>query len=106
MSQVTRKSETPEEKLIQKCKWIGATNEIELHGYNLKRGNFYLGEKFLLPKEYQKKYWGELSNPFILTSVINPGTSYIANETALERLPAYRFSSYTDMTPYLREQYL
>lgn len=105
ISHINKTPEKPKERLFQKCKWIAAGKVVDLHGYKLERGNFYLGEKFLLPKNH-RSYWGDSSNPFILTSVINPKLPISSSETVLERFPAYRFSSYTDMTPYLREQHI
>lgn len=88
------------EKLSQKCEWINEDQDIEVHGIKLTKGNFYLGEKFLLPKEYRREWSNE--SPYLYASVLN---TELHISTSDEQ-PYMTFSSYTDMSPYWRYQYL
>lgn len=99
LSRINNEPRQPEEELVQKCKWITNGKEIEVHGFRLKRGNFYIGEKFLLP-EHHRGYWSS-GSPYLLASVLNKDLPVSSEET-----PISTFSSYTIMTPYLRYQYL
>lgn len=80
------------------CQWISPEEIIEVQGIKLKRGNFYLGEHFVLPpKTDDFSYFGA----YIFGPVLNP-TFEIENVGILDN----KFSSYKDMTPYWRYQYL
>lgn len=99
---LTRINDTPQEskeKLIQKSKWISKGEKIEVHGIQLQKGNFYIGEKFLLPKDYRHSWSSE--SPYILASVLNAELAI-----SIQTMPEAAFSSYSDMTPYWRYQYL
>ncbi len=92
----------PKDKLVQKCKWVNKNEVIEVEGIKLKRGYFYIGEKFLLPENYRSSfYWGSSRSPYMLASVLNPELT-----VSIKKTPISTFSSYTDMTPHWRYMYL
>lgn len=99
LSRINNEPTHSKEKLVQKCKWIDEGENIEVDGIQLKRGNFYLGEKFLLPEDH-RSYWNT-DTPFLFASVLNTELPVSSLET-----PLATFSSYTDMLPYWRWQYL
>ncbi len=100
LSQFNNEPSQSKEKLTQKCKWIDEGKDIEIEGIKLKKGNFYLGEKFLLPEEY-RRYWNS-DSPYLYASVLNPKLPFSSSDES----SSAKFSSYTNMTPYWRWQYL
>ena len=89
----------------QLCKWVTPTMTVEVQGFNLTRGNFYIGECFLLPNyiadRESVKYDG-YKESYIYGSVLDPKIEINDVESA-NYIP---FSSYKDMSPYLRYEYL
>ncbi len=100
LSRINNEPTPSKEKLSQKCRWVNAGEDIELFGIRLTRGNFYLGEKFLLPEEH-RSYWSS-DSPYLYASVLNPELPLSSSY----ELSSATFSSYTHMTPYWRYQYL
>jgi hypothetical protein len=90
----------PKEKLVQKCKWINNDEKVEVQGITIKRGGFYIGEKFLLPEKDRNSWDNDKSN-YMFASVLNPRLIISKEKSSMPI-----FSSYTDMTPYWRYQYL
>lgn len=90
----------PKEKLVQKCKWINNGERVEVQGITIKRGGFYIGEKFLLPEKDRNSWDNDKSN-YMFASVLNPKLIISKEKSSMPI-----FSSYTDMTPYWRYKYL
>lgn len=82
----------------QRCRWIAPGETMEIQGIKLERGNFYVGECFLLPTKLIKA--NECSH--IYGSVIDPALP--VQKDAKE--PQIPFCTYRDMTPYQRYEYL
>lgn len=63
----------------QLCKWVTPTMTVEVQGFNLTRGNFYIGECFLLPNyiadRESVKYDG-YKESYIYGSVLDPKIDY------------------------------
>lgn len=80
------------------CQWVGLGEEINVCGIKLRRGNFYIGKHFVLPRKTDSfSFWGS----YIYGSVLNPTLTIKDNGTLNDT-----FSSYEDMTPFWRFQYL
>lgn len=86
----------------QLCRWVKPNEPIYIQGITITKGNFYLGECFLLPKEARYNgYFYEKSNPYIYGPVLDdklPISHIDSGDKA--------FSSYHTMSPFLRYQYL
>lgn len=100
LSRLNNEHKHSQDKLTQKCKWINDGEVVEVGGVKLKKGNFYLGEKFLLPEEY-RRYWSS-DSPYLYASVLNPELPF----SSTHEPSSATFSTYTDMTPYWRYEYL
>lgn len=87
----------------QLCRWITPCETIKVQGITLTRGNFYLGECFLLPKKIRDKdyYLWEEKLAYIYGSVLNPDLP-ANNKDQLDKA----FYSYNDMSPAWRYEYL
>lgn len=81
----------------QLCRWITPNEIIEVQGIRLARGNFYVGECFLLPDYIILDNGVE----YIYGSVLNP--NLMVNNTECHN---ETFSSYNDMSPVWRYEYL
>ena len=95
---------------IQCCQWIRPGEVIEINGFSLKKGYFYVGDFFEIPKSYKKKQFiqnnGSIYNrDYKLTRLLGP---VIQIELPIERqkLEEKPFSSYFDMHPTHRYEYL
>lgn len=88
----------------QLCRWITSDEIIDVQGIKLTRGNFYIGECFLLPhyiiKENYEYMW-EGKSPYIYGPVMNPNLPVCKSEH-----PCNVFCSYNDMAPNWRYEYL
>lgn len=82
----------------QRCRWIASGETMEIQGIKLERGNFYVGECFLLPTKLIKA--NECSH--IYESVVDPELPI--QKDAME--PQIPFCTYRDMTPHQRYEYL
>ena len=94
----------------QCCQWIRPGEVIEVNGFLLKKGYFYVGDFFEIPKSYKKKQYiqnnGSIYNrDYKLTRLLGP---VIQQELPIERrnLEEKPFSSYFDMHPTHRFEYL
>ncbi len=94
----------------QCCQWIRPGEVIEVNGLLLKKGYFYVGDFFEIPKSYKKKQYiqnnGSIYNrDYKLTRLLGP---VIQIELPIERkkLEEKPFSSYFDMHPTHRYEYL
>lgn len=94
----------------QCCQWIRPGEVIEVNGFLLKKGYFYVGDFFEIPKSYKKKQYiqnnGSIYNrDYKLTRLLGP---VIQIELPIERkkLEEKPFSSYFDMHPTHRYEYL
>lgn len=88
----------------QLCRWITSDEIIEVQGIKLTRGNFYIGECFLLPQYIIKEnyeYMWEGKSPYIFGSVMNPNLPVSKFDSQFDV-----FCSYNDMTPATRYEYL
>lgn len=85
----------------QKCRWIKLGENISVKGFKLTRSLFYYGECFLIPKDIRKQIEWKYNNAYFYGPVLNP--SLVVNPGEVEKR---RFSSYEDMQPTLRYQYL
>ena len=97
-------------KVTPCCKWIQPGEIISVNGIPLKKGYFYVGDYFEIPKSYKKKrfednidqtYNREYKSSRIFGPVIQDGLSIEVGE--LKIIP---FSSYIDMHPTHRYEYL
>lgn len=89
----------------QLCSWITPEETVDVQGIKLTRGNFYIGECFLLPNNVVERnhlnycgYTGE----YIYASVLNPNLPVNMNEDLHRNI----FCSYYDMSPAIRYEYL
>ena len=94
----------------QCCQWIRPGEVIEVNGFLLKKGYFYVGDFFEIPKSYKKKQYiqnnGSIYNrDYKLTRLLGP---VIQQKLPIERrnLEEKPFSSYFDMHPTHRFEYL
>ncbi|MFA7082354.1 MAG: TerB N-terminal domain-containing protein [Bacteroidales bacterium] len=87
--------------LIQKCEWIREGQEVTIQGYKISKGNFYLGEAYLIPKQFRDKDYRQEEQPYMYASVINPNLEIIqgTNKKTI-------FHSYYNMSPEFRGLYL
>lgn len=99
-TKIDKSARVKKEHLTQKCEWIKEGHEITIRGYKISRGNFYYGEKFLIPKQILDNYFHE-GSPYLYASVINPDLEIIRDNNDTKQ-----FHSYDDMHPALRGQYL
>lgn len=92
------------------CEWIQSGEVISVNGIPLKKGYFYVGDYFEIPKSYKKKrfesnidktYNREYKSSRIFGPVIQDGLSIEEGELII--IP---FSSYIDMHPTHRYEYL
>lgn len=88
----------------QLCRWITSEETIEVQGIKLTRGNFYIGECFLLPDYIiqENKIYNRYSGKYIYGSVLNPNLPVIKNEETHK----YIFHTYNDMSLSSRYEYL
>lgn len=89
----------------QLCQWITSKESIEVQGINLIRGNFYIGECFLLPKNIIKinhSIYSGYQNEYIFGSVLNPKLHINTKDDSQTSV----FCSYYDMSPSKRYEYL
>lgn len=89
----------------QLCQWVTPSMTVEVQGFNLTRGNFYIGECFLLPNyiaDREKYKYDGYKESYIYGSVLDPKIT-INDGVSENYVP---FSSYKDMSPYLRYEYL
>lgn len=89
----------------QLCRWVTPDETIEVQGIKLTRGNFYIGECFLLPdsiiRENSYYTFGGYKGAYIYGSVLNPDLP-ASNETSFKN----EFCSYKDMSLAWRYEYL
>lgn len=88
----------------QLCRWITSKEIIEIQGIKLTRGNFYIGECFLLPDniiEENSLYNLSKEITHIFGPVLNPNLP-IDNKKEEESI----FCSYQNMSPSVRYEYL
>ena len=82
----------------QLCRWVSPEEEIEVQGIKLKRGNFYVGKHFPLPPKTDSfSFYGIYIHGPVVDSTLEISESGTLYD---------EFSSYKDMTPYWRYQYL
>lgn len=94
-------------------RWIGAGETIEIHGLKLARGLFYIGDYFKIPQSYKRKKifnikhreYHEYNRNYKLQKLY--GTVIHANlPISNDKLKIVPFSSYLDMHPTHRYEYL
>lgn len=88
----------------QLCRWVNSKEVIEIQGIKLTRGNFYIGECFLLPDDIIAKnsFWADRhKGAYIYGPVLNPNLVVIS--ITMLNTP---FCSYKDMSPSWRYEYL
>ena len=89
----------------QLCRWITSEEVVDVQGIKLTRGNFYIGECFLLPNNIvevnHSDYYG-YKGRYIYASVLNPKLPVNMNENLHKSI----FCSYYDMSPTMRYEYL
>lgn len=95
---------------IPTCNWIQPGEEIFVHDILLKKGFFYIGEFFEIPKSYKRKKSGcnidnTYNREYKLSRIFGP---VIQEKLPIERglLEVRPFSSYYEMTPTHRYEYL
>ena len=89
----------------QLCQWVTPTMTVKVQGFNLTRGNFYIGECFLLPNyiaDRERIKYDGYKESYIYGSVLDPKIT-IKDGVFENYVP---FSSYKDMSPYLQYEYL
>ena len=88
----------------QLCRWVAPGEGVEVQGFKLMRGNFYIGECFLLPNniiEINRDCWSGYKYSYIYGPVLIPNLP-IANKEEQN----CAFCSYQNMTPSIRYEYL
>ena len=88
----------------QLCRWVTPEDSVEVQGFKLIRGNFYIGECFLLPDniiKINRDYWSGYKNSYIYGPVLIPKL-LIDNKEKQNCV----FCSYQNMTPSIRYEYL
>ena len=95
---------------IPTCNWIQPGEEIFVHDILLKKGFFYIGEFFEIPKSYKREKSGcnidnTYNREYKLSRIFGP---VIQEKLPIERglLEVRPFSSYYEMTPTHRYEYL
>ena len=83
------------------CKWISIGEEIEIGGFSLCRGGFYVGDCFKLPPKVIEKNMYHYDCAYIYGPVINPSLICKKDDVKDEQ-----FCSYQDMTSFQRFSYL
>ena len=94
----------------QSCQWIKRGEPIEIDGFLLKRGCFYVGDCFQIPKSYKEKCLNyenikDYNCEYKLSRIWGP---VIQKDLPIERgdIEIRPFSSYYDMHPTHRYEYL
>lgn len=88
-------------KLDNQCVWINKGQVIEVSGLILKRGNFYLGNMFVVPKSLPSFTVNLSRNKLLYAGIVNPEFE------AIEGLWISKsFYSYQNMSPAQRWYYL
>ena len=88
----------------QLCRWVAPDEVVEVQGVKLTRGNFYIGECFLLPDNIIKdnSLYGSLhKGHYFFGAVLNPDLSAVSGDSYKAA-----FCSYKDMSPAWRYEYL
>ena len=88
----------------QLCRWVTPGESVEVQDFKLIRGNFYIGECFLLPNniiKINRNYWSGYKYSYIYGPVLIPNL-LIANK----KEQTIAFCSYQNMTPSIRYEYL
>lgn len=88
----------------QLCRWVTPGNGVEVQGFKLMRGNFYIGECFLLPNniiKINRDHWSGYKFSYIYGPVLIPNLP-VANKEEQNCV----FCSYQNMTPSTRYEYL
>ena len=91
-------------KKTHSCKWVRYGEQIEMNGYLLTKGAFYVGEYFEIPNSYKTKEWtgyGHRNQRKFYGPVIQENLSI--EDGIVKVIP---FSSYLDMHPTHRNEYL
>lgn len=83
------------------CKWIGANREIKVQGINLYRGNFYIGNSFVIHSNNSYHIQSFYNNRNLHSAVINP-------ELPISKgiITKKKFSSYSELSESQRNIYL
>lgn len=96
-------------QITPSCKWIRFGEEIIVNGILLRKGCFYVGECFEIPKSYKKKRFeidiNQYNREYKLSRLFGP---VIQKDLPIEKGEAeiVPFSSYIDMHPTHRYEYL
>lgn len=91
-------------KKTHSCKWVRYGEQIEMNGYLLKKGAFYVGEYFEIPNSYKTNEWtgyGHRNQRRFYGPVIQENLPI--EDGIVKVIP---FSSYLDMHPTHRNEYL
>ena len=88
-------------KTKHQCQWISKNQEIQLNGLTLKRGNFYLGNMFVVPKTLPSFTVNLSKNKLLYAGIINPDYEALEGPWTPKT-----FYSYQNMTPEQRWCYL
>ncbi|GEM_PF-5585421 len=99
LGKIHRKASKKE--LKQRCKWVSPGQQVDVQGYTLKKGLFYLGEKFLIPEVRREKLLPQLQYAYLYAPVIDPSLEVRKGEEEW-----LLFRSYKGMTPTMRDEYL
>ncbi|MDD2952800.1 MAG: TerB N-terminal domain-containing protein [Parabacteroides sp.] len=87
----------------QLCRWVKSNEVVEVQGIKLTRGNFYIGECYLLPNKIieENRFYSGYESAYIYGSVVNPNLPANESETSKNI-----FCSYKGMSPAWRYEYL
>lgn len=85
----------------KQCQWINKGQEIQLYGLTLKRGNFYLGNMFVIPKVLPSFTVNLSKNKLLYAGIVDPDYEALEGPWTPKS-----FYSYQNMTPAQRWCYL
>lgn len=88
-------------KLDNQCEWINKGQVIEVSGLTLKRGNFYLGNMFVIPKVLPSFTVNLSKNKLLYAGIVDPDYEALEGPWTPKS-----FYSYQNMTPAQRWCYL
>ena len=85
----------------KRCEWINKGQEIQLYDLTLKRGNFYLGNMFVIPKVLPSFTVNLSKNKLLYAGIVDPDYEALEGPWTPKT-----FYSYQNMTPEQRWCYL
>ena len=88
-------------KLDNQCEWINKGQVIEVSGLTLKRGNFYLGNMFVIPKVLPSFTVNQSKNKLLYAGIVDPDYEALEGPWTPKS-----FYSYQNMSPTQRWYYL